>query len=169
MSQMPERLVIANTSPLLYLHLGGQLDVLQMLYRSIVTPPAVGAELNAGLRAGVDVPRIEQCTWIQVKPVQSLALIPAIVDLGPGEAEVIALGLENPGSLLILDDRMARRVAALNRLTCTGTAGVLVKAKLAGFLPAIEPALKRMRDAGLWLSDELVAMVLALAGEKSTR
>ncbi len=98
MSQMPERLVIANASPLLYLHLGGQLDVLRRLYRSIVTPPAVGAELNAGLQAGVDVPRIEQCTWIQIKPVQSLALIPAIVDLGPGEAEVIALGLENPGS-----------------------------------------------------------------------
>lgn len=99
------------------------------------------------------------------KTVQSRALIPAVVDLGPGEAEVIALGLEHPGSLLILDDQLARRMAALNHLTYTGTVGVLIKAKQAGHLEAVRPVIESLRASRQWLSDELVAMVLAQAGE----
>jgi predicted nucleic acid-binding protein len=166
---MPERLVIVNTSPLLYLHLAGHLEILRDLYRSIVIPHAVAAELLAGLQAGVEAPKMERFPWIAIKPVRSIALIPAILDLGPGEAEVIALGLEHPGSLLIIDDRLARRVAALNHVTFTGTLGVLVKAKKTGCLPAIAPVIQRMQSSGIWLSADLVAMVLAQAGELPPR
>lgn len=162
---MPERLIVTNTSPLLYLHLVGHLGVLQLLYEAIVIPPAVLAELEAGARANVIVPDVATLPWVEVKTVQTRALIPAVVDLGPGEAEVIALGLEHPGSLLILDDQLARRMAALNHLTCTGTIGVLIKAKQAGHLEAVRPVVERLRASGQWLSDELVAMVLAQAGE----
>lgn len=162
---MPERLVIANTSPLLYLHLARHLDLLQTLYGAIVIPPAVQTELEAGARAKLGVPDIATLPWVEVKTVQSRVLIPAIVDLGAGEAEVIALGLEHPGSLLILDDLLARRVAALNRLTYTGTIGIVIKAKEAGYLQAVKPVINDLRGAGLWLSNELVAMILAQAGE----
>ncbi len=162
---MPERLVIANTSPLLYLQLVGCLGVLRALYGAIVVPPAVHAELEAGLKVQVAVPDVATLSWVEVKAVESEALIPAIVDLGPGEAEVIALGLEHPGSLLILDDLLARRVAALNSLTYTGTVGVLIKAKQAGHLEAIRPVIDDLRTSGLWLSDELVATILAQTGE----
>lgn len=162
---MPERLIITNTSPLLYLHLVGHLALLQILYGAIVIPPAVLAELEAGARANVTVPDVPTLPWVEVKTVQSRALIPAVVDLGPGEAEVIALGLEHPGSLLILDDQLARRMAALNHLTYTGTVGVLIKAKQAGHLEAVRPVIESLRASGQWLSDELVAMVLAQAGE----
>lgn len=87
------------------------------------------------------------------------------MDLGPGEAEILALGLENPGSLLVLDDRLGRRVAHLNSLTYTGTVGVLVKAKQAGHVKAICPLIQQLRAAGLWLSDDLVAMLLDQANE----
>lgn len=53
---MPERLVIANTSPLLYLQLVGCLGVLRALYGAIVVPPAVQAELEAGLKVQVAAP-----------------------------------------------------------------------------------------------------------------
>lgn len=162
---MPERLIITNTSPLLYLHLVGHLALLQILYGAIVIPAAVLAELEAGARASVGVPDVPTLPWVEVKTVQSRALIPAVVDLGPGEAEVIALGLEHPGSLLILDDQLARRMAALNHLTYTGTVGVLIKAKQAGHLEAVRPVIESLCASGQWLSDELVAMVLAQAGE----
>ncbi len=162
---MPERLVIANTSPLLYLQLVGRLDVLRALYGVVVVPPAVQTELEAGLKIKVGVPDVARLSWVEVRAVKSQALIPAIVDLGPGEAEVIALGLEHPGSLLILDDLLARRIAALNSLTYTGTVGVLIKAKQGGHLGAIRPVIEGLRTSGLWLSDELVATVLAQAGE----
>lgn len=162
---MPERVVIANTSPLLYLHQVGHLDLLRVLYRSIVVPPAVLGELEAGGRVGIAVPDLAGLSWVEVRAVQSRILIPAIVDLGPGEAEAIALGLEHPGSLLILDDQLARRVAALNRLTFTGILGVLLKAKQSGCLEAVGPVLERLRASGLWLSDQVVASALRRAGE----
>ena len=162
---MPERLIIADTSPLLYLHLVNHLDLLRTLYGTVVTPPAVQAELEAGVQVKGDVPDIAMLSWIEVKAVHSRALIPAIVDLGPGEAEVIALGLEHPGHLLILDDLLARRVAALNHLTYTGTMGVLIKAKQTGYLETVRPVIEGLRASGLWLTDELVAMVLSQAGE----
>lgn len=166
---MPERLVIANTSPLLYLHLAGHLEILQQLYQRVVIPPAVAAELAAGRQAGIEVPEPETFPWITVQPVQSSALIPAILDLGFGEAEVIALGLEHPGSPLIIDDRLARRMASVNELTCTGTLGVLVKAKQAGYLRAVSRVIQRMQSSGIWLSADLVAMVLGQAGELPLR
>lgn len=162
---MPERLVIANTSPLFYLHQVGHLEVLRALYGRIVIPVAVQAELAAGGQAGFATPDISRAEWIEVRPVRSKELIPAVVDLGPGEAEVLALGLEHPGSLLILDDRLGRRVAHLNSLTYTGTVGVLVKAKQAGHLKAIRHIIQQLRATGLWLADDFVAMVLDQANE----
>ena len=89
-----------------------------------------------------------------------------VTDLGPGEAEVIALGLQRPESRLILDDRLARRIARLHNLQVTGTIGVIVKAKQAGLLPAVSPVIIALREAGLWLSDALVVEVLRQAGEE---
>jgi predicted nucleic acid-binding protein len=162
---MRERLVIANTSPLFYLHQVGHLEVLRALYGRIVIPVAVQAELAAGGQAGFATPDISRAKWIEVRPVRSKELIPAVVDLGPGEAEVLALGLEHPGSLLILDDRLGRRVAHLNSLTYTGTVGVLVKAKQAGHLKEIRGIVQQLRESGLWLTDDLVTMVLDQANE----
>lgn len=165
MSRMPERTVIVNTSPLLYLHGVRQVELFRALYGTIVVPEAVRAELKIGIKAGFSAPDVEKIPWIQVKAVQSRVLIPAIVDLGPGEAEVIALGLEHTKSVLVLDDLLARKVAALNRLTYTGTLGILLKAKQAGCLEALRPIVKALREAGLWLDDDLVTTVLTQAGE----
>ncbi len=87
------------------------------------------------------------------------------MDLGRGEAEVIALGLENPGSRLILDDTLGRRIARLQHMRFTGTVGVIVRAKQQGLLPALAPVIAALREAGLWLSEELITEVLRQAGE----
>jgi predicted nucleic acid-binding protein len=126
---MPDRLTISNTSPLLYLNLINRLELLQQMYGEIVIPPAVASELAVGASQGIAVPDPDATPWLHVVAVQSQALIPAMTDLGAGEAEVIGLALENPGSRVILDDQLARRVAALNRLTITGTVGVVLRAK----------------------------------------
>ncbi len=162
---MPDRLTFCNTSPLLYLHQIGQLDLLAGLYAKVHIPPAVEAELQAGAERGVNVPDTATLLWLQVMPLLSDKSIPLVMDLGRGEAEVIALGLEQPGSRLILDDSLARRIARLQGLQFTGTLGVLVKAKQVGLLSAISPAIVALRKAGLWLTDELVNEVLIQADE----
>ncbi len=162
---MPKTLIIVNTSPLLYLHQVGCLELLQQLYGTITAPPAVPQELEVGKLQGVDVPEVNAIEWIQIHPVASAAIIPAVIDLGQGEAEVIALGLENPDSLLILDDSLGRRIADLYSLKCTGTLGVLIKAKQSGYLSAVAPVITRLRSQGMWLTDKIVNDVLRLSGE----
>jgi len=162
---MPEEVTICNTSPLLYLHLVGQLDLLPQLYGQVLIPPAVQAELEAGAQRGVSVPMVETLSWLRVTRLASQALLPLATDLGRGEAEVIGLGLERPNCRLILDDALARRIARFNGLRFTGTVGVIVKAKQRGLLDAVKPVVLALRNAGLWLSDSLVTDVLREAGE----
>jgi predicted nucleic acid-binding protein len=92
-------------------------------------------------------------------------VIQLIMDLGPGEAQVLALALEEPGSLVILDDGFARAVATARGIRLTGTAGVLLKAKQEGHIHAVAPLLDTLRQQGFWLSDATRAAIVALAQE----
>lgn len=162
---MPERTVVCNTSPLLYLHQVSQLEILQKLYGEVKIPPAVQNELDVGRERGVDVPQPTDIEWISIDVPTSTAILPAIVDLGAGEAEVLALGLQFKDSLLILDDRLARRIAKLNRLAVTGTLGVLIRAKQKGLLQEIRTTIDRLRDTSLRMTPALVRTVLQEANE----
>ena len=162
---MPDTLVISNTSPLLYLNLVEQLDLLPALYQTVAIPPTVRDELVVGKKQGVQVPDVDKLEWLQVVPLRDRTLIPLVTDLGSGEAEVIGLGLEHPRSRLILDDSLGRRIARLHRLTVTGTAGVVIKAKRLGLVPSVKPVVQDLQAAGLWLGDELVREILRQAGE----
>jgi len=162
---MPETTVIVNTSPLLYLHQVGQLRLLQQLYGKVTVPTAVPQELEAGKLLGVDVPEINSLEWIEVRQVASIALIPAVIDLGQGEAEVLALGLEIPDPLLIFDDKLARRIADLYKLKYTGTLGILVKAKQRGYLDSVAPIIAMLQSQGMWLNDKIIHDILRLCGE----
>jgi uncharacterized protein len=103
--------------------------------------------------------------WIQVVHISSPVLVPNVTDLGQGEAEVIALGIQSPESLLILDDSLGRRIADLYQLKYTGTLGVLIKAKKLGHLDAIAPIINQLRTQGMWLTDKIIGDMLRLAGE----
>lgn len=106
MSSMPETLTFINTSPLLYLHQVEQLEILPKLYGTVIAPAAVEQELAVGRAKGIGVPDLNRLDWLQVRAIDSAFTVPNVIDLGRGEAEVIALGLENPSSLLILDDQL---------------------------------------------------------------
>lgn len=151
---MPD-LVISDTSPLFYLHRLRHLDLLQKLYQRIIVPQAVADELKAGGDQGEDVPNIREYEWLEVRSVRVPEVIKLITDLGAGEAQVLALAIEEPGSLVILDDRLAREVARLRSLRITGTAGVLLKAKHEGHILAVAPLLDRLMQLDFRLSDAM--------------
>ncbi|WP_328985021.1 DUF3368 domain-containing protein [Thiorhodovibrio winogradskyi] len=92
--------------------------------------------------------------------------MPLITDLGPGETETIGLALEHPGSLVILDDLLGRRVALDAGLRVTGTLGLLLKAKRLGMLPSMAAAIGELRKAGMWIGDRLATNILVEAGER---
>jgi predicted nucleic acid-binding protein len=161
---MPD-LVISNTSPLFYLHRLRHLNLLQKLYQQIIVPEAVVDELNAGRDLGQDVPNVKDYDWIEVRPVPAPELVKLITDLGAGEAQVLTLAIGEPGSLVILDDRLAREVARMRNIRITGTAGVLLKAKQEGHISAVAPLLNRLIELDFRLSDDVKARILMLAQE----
>jgi predicted nucleic acid-binding protein len=113
------------------------------------------------------VPDVAALEWVQIHPVTSASLIPIVTDLGAGEAEVIALGLNMTDSLLIIDDRLARRIAGLHNLRYTGTLGILVKANRDGLISSVDAAITALREKGMWLSDTVVEQALRLSGERT--
>ena len=145
-------MAIINTSPLLYLHQVNHLEILHNLYGNVITPEAVIQEISVGQTQGINVPDVSKINWIRVVAIEARHLVPAIIDLGLGEAEVLALGLQYPESLLVFDDQLARRMARLYHLKHTGTLGVLVKAKKQGHISEIFPIINRLKQCGMWLS-----------------
>jgi len=68
---LPE--IIANTSPLQYLHQLGVLDVLPKLVTTITVPPAVQDELTAGRKLGLNLPDLQSLDWITIRRPSSFA------------------------------------------------------------------------------------------------
>ncbi len=63
--------------------------------------------------------------------------------------------------LVCIDETAGRRVARLCALNVTGTVGVLLKAQSLGYALSIPEALQRMRDHGIWLSEQVVKFALS--------
>jgi uncharacterized protein len=161
---MPDRQVITNTSPLFYLHQIDRLNLFPSLYGHVTVPIAVQRELQAGESQGHSIPILEQLNWVKLSSANA-RFLPNVTDLGEGEAEVIALGIENPGSLLILDDALGRRIANLYNLTCTGTLGVILRAKELGHLDQVQPIIQLLQERGMWLNQPVIETILRLARE----
>ncbi len=86
-------------------------------------------------------------------------------DLGPGESSVLAYAYVNAGSIAIIDDLAARRCAEALRIPLRGTLGLVLIAKKRGVLPAARPVLLKLKQSGMYLSDQVLDQVLALIGE----
>jgi len=65
----------------------------------------------------------------------------------------------------MMDDQAARRCARILDIRTLGTGGMLVLAKRRGLIISVADCLNHLREAGLWLSDDLVTLLLKEAGE----
>ncbi len=81
----------------------------------------------------------------------------------------MSLALENPASIVLLDDALARRVAQAAGLQVWGTLRVTLEAKRHGLITEVAPVLDRLQTSGMWLSADVRARLLALAGERAER
>lgn len=87
------------------------------------------------------------------------------MDLGVGEIAAMALALENPDRVILLDDMLARRTAQAAGLQVWGTLKVLLEAKSHGIIATVEPYVLKLGDSGMWISSEINERILELAGE----
>ena len=75
------------------------------------------------------------------------------------------MALETPDKVVLLDDALARRVAQAAGLQAWGTLRIVLEGKKAGLTGSVKPLIDRLADSGMWISSEIRARVLALAGE----
>jgi len=127
--------------------------------------PAVARELELGRAIGVDLPDIGVLPWMKIQAPEGLDKVPTAADLGAGEKEVLALGLQVPNAVLILDEQIGRLQAEILKLTFTDTLGILLRAKVEGRISRIRPVLDQLDQLKFRLSPKTNAAVLKLAGE----
>jgi len=147
------------------LHQTGYLYLLNEFYTRTLIPPAVARELEQGRSIGIDLPDIGALPWVKIQTPEGLDKVPTVADLGPGEREVLALGLQFPNAVVILDERIGRLQAEVLKLTFTGTLGILLRAKVEGQIARVEPVLAVLDRLGFRLSAKTRTAVLKLAEE----
>ena len=153
--------IVINTGPILALTaaLGG-LEQLQGLYKRVLVPEEVHAELKAAGPTAFGVQSFERATWLTMSPrkIKLDAMLEKVLDAG--EAAVIQLALDETISTVCIDEAAGRRYARLYGLAVTGSLGVLLKARQQGRNIKMEQAIANMRQHGIWLSERLVTTVL---------
>src|ERR1700730_3659991 len=114
--------VVSNSGPLINLAKAGQFALLQNLFQNITIPPEVFDEIVV---RGVGKPGAEEtCTaqWIARGILERPDIANLLAaELDRGEAEAIALALQEKADWLLIDERVGRRFAQQVGLKVKGT------------------------------------------------
>jgi predicted nucleic acid-binding protein len=159
--------VVSNTSPITNLAAIQQLDLLHLIYDTIMIPQSVYNELTMLENPVPGTIEVQTLAWIKTYKVANKILVAQLEsEIDPGESEAIALALEMKADRLIIDDYKGRKVAERFPIKFTGILGVLVIAKQRGFISEVRPVLNDLIDqAGFRVSDRLYGQILQVAGE----
>ena len=156
--------VVVNSSPLIVLFRSGQADLLPRLFKEIVVPEQVYAEILAGGEDDAAKTALPLTEWVTRKKVE-ITLPVAAWNLGNGESAVFSHAVKASGYRAVVDDLAARRCARAFGIQTLGTGGLLVLAKRRGLIVSVGERVKRLRDAGLYLSETIVQLLISQAGE----
>ncbi|MBU2506732.1 MAG: DUF3368 domain-containing protein [Bacteroidetes bacterium] len=149
------KIIISDASCFIVLEKINEIDLLHKIYGQIITTKEVASEYGQPLP-----------DWIIIKETSDIYRKQILgLQLDKGEASIIGLAIETPGSTIIQDDLRARTIAQKLGIEITGTVGVIVKAKLNGIIPSIKPYLNKIRKNGFHLTEEIEKQALFIAGE----
>ena len=162
--------VVANSSPLIYLAALSDFELLPRLFGEIQIPPAVWMEVveqGAGFPVRESVLQAATRAWLKMAPLR----IPAepIQALGGklhrGETEVIRLGEQLRAGVLLMDDRRAVIHARAMGFRVAPTLTIYIEAKRRGMIRSVKEKVDQLRTARFRLTEKDYRAVLAAAGE----
>ncbi|MGB3491133.1 MAG: DUF3368 domain-containing protein [Elainellaceae cyanobacterium] len=151
-------IVVADTSPIHYLLLINQIDLLPHLFQQIIIPDVVRDEMLAP-----DAPLILQQwitnppSWLTVQPVPVIDL--TLNSLDPGEQAAITLAQTLPADLLVIDERLGRRMAEARGIAIIGTLGILDDAATQGLID-LPKAIAQLQQTNFRVSRRLIQALL---------
>jgi predicted nucleic acid-binding protein len=151
-------IVVSDTSPINYLLLIDQVDLIPRLFHQIVIPNMVRDEM-----LDPSAPLVLQ-EWIVNPPswliVQAVSAIDATLNaLDPGEQAAITLAQTLPADLLIIDERLGRRVASDRGIPIIGTLGLLDDAVSKGLIDLAEVII-RLQQTNFRISRRIIQQLL---------
>jgi predicted nucleic acid-binding protein len=149
-------IVVADTSPILYLVLINQVELLHTFYGEVIIPDAVATELDAAkspapVRTWISTPP----SWAEVRTVTPDQLARVTAELDSGERAAIALANALSADLLLIDDARGRAEARRRRLVVTGTMGVL-RTAAERHLIDVPQVLEQLRATSFYVDDTLI-------------
>ena len=156
-------IIISNTTPLHYLIIIGEVEILHQLFGQVIVPQAVMAELQhqqtpAHVR-----------NWISNRPawldVRSPSILDSTLRLGAGESEAISLAEELKADQILLDDKKARKAALARGLPVTGTLTLLEIAGERGLINLAE-AIDRLRKTTFRAPAQAIEEILRRDAER---
>lgn len=160
------KVVVSDTSPIRALAHLSRLDLLRDVFGEVLIPPAVVLELQ-NPHARVDVEKVLSLPFVRVQSPRDLSRVRefrAVLDAG--ESEALALALESPGSIVLVDDAEARATAEQMGLEVVGALGILLRGKRGGLVQAVGPLMDRLqKELRFFISASVRQDVLRRAGE----
>jgi len=158
-------IAIADASPICYLLLIGEIELMPKLFDRVFVPQAVLAELRAeAAPASVRDWATHPPPWVSVVSVGAVSAVGLGV-LQPGEREAISLAEALKADLILLDEKSARRVASGRGLKVTSVLGVLAEAASRGLL-GLPEALDRLTRTSSCYSPAVLKEVLGRFRER---
>jgi len=152
-------IVVCDTSPICYLLLINQIEVLPQLFGQVIIPQAVRDELLAEGSTAVIQSWISQPpAWLEIRSA-SVVLTELPEKLGAGEREAISLAVSLDAALIVLDDFDARQASFSLGLTVTGLLGVLYQAGLQRLID-FPSAIKQLQQTTFRASPTLIQSLL---------
>ncbi len=150
--------VVADTTPVNYLLLIDQIDLLQKLFETVHIPDIVRDEL-AGRGAS---PRVQNWIatpppWLIIRPTPHASAIAPHLDAG--ERAALALAAQLKAQLLLIDERAGTAVARAEGFTVMGTLGVLDLAAINGMID-LRTVLGRLTATNFRVSPRLIDALL---------
>ena len=152
-------IIISDTSPICYLLLIGEIELLPQLYGQVLIPTKVQEELSdmrspAIVKSWIDDPP----NWLSIANVgESDDLDLEVLDAG--EKAAIILAEQQGATLVIIDDGLGRKIARLRGLKITGLLGVLNDAARQNMVN-FPDAIYRLRQTTFFAPEKLIQSLL---------
>ncbi len=148
-------IVVADSSPLHYLILLGEMDLLPRLYSEVTIPAAVADELTTvGAPPEVSAWMSRPPSWIRVAVVAAEDVETVSDALDPGERAAIALAETLGADLLLIDETAGRAEARRRHIRVTGTLGVL-RTAAEKELVNVPDLLRRLKATNFYIDETL--------------
>ncbi len=162
--------VVSESSPLNYLALLSDFDLLRQIYGTLLIPPAVHREVveaGAGYPVGHEV-RTALGKWISVARAPDDAEVVSLRQeyrLDRGESEAIRVAEALGGPPLLMDEQRGVRCARLRGMTVVRTPLIYAEAKGLGLIASVRDKLDELRLCGFRLSNRHYELILQELGE----